>query len=238
MPRLERLDELVALLRGEEHHTCAELASALGVSVRTLARDLDVLRTRGYPIEGDAGRGGGVRLDRRWGIGRLHLSYEEVIDLLLSLAILEKLGSSLLLSNVTSVRRKLAQSFPEKQGAKIRDLRKRILIGGLASSTVLGGFDETATVAAKPLCEAFFERRPIKFSYTDVNGIKTRRTAQPHYLHLNWPVWYVLAWDELRDDVRCFRADRIRNASVGSPVFTLKPAKIFTDGFEEHIAAL
>ncbi|MFT6904131.1 MAG: putative DNA-binding transcriptional regulator YafY [Oleiphilaceae bacterium] len=53
-------------------------------------RNLDALKGQGYPIETDQGRGGGARLYARWGIGRLALNYQKVIDLLLALSVLEK----------------------------------------------------------------------------------------------------------------------------------------------------
>ncbi|NJO35709.1 MAG: HTH domain-containing protein, partial [Rhodospirillales bacterium] len=80
--------------QGAEHVTAAELAAALGVSMRTLNRDLELLRDGGVPIESDRGRGGGLRLQRNWALGRLHLSPAEAIDLLLSIAIAERMNSA------------------------------------------------------------------------------------------------------------------------------------------------
>lgn len=100
LSRLERLDELTGLLRAEDSSTASVLAKKLGISSRTLMRDLDVLKEKGYPIETDQGRGGGIRLHKHWGIGRLQLNYREVIDLLLSLAIMEKIGSLVFLKNL------------------------------------------------------------------------------------------------------------------------------------------
>ena len=80
--RLHRLEELKGLLKAREHVTIAELSSELGVSVRTLNRDLEVLRDSGVPIETDRGQGGGLRLQRNWALGRLHLNPAEAIDLL------------------------------------------------------------------------------------------------------------------------------------------------------------
>ena len=51
--RLERLEELKGLLKAREHVTTADLAADLGVSLRTLRRDLDLLRDAGIPIESD-----------------------------------------------------------------------------------------------------------------------------------------------------------------------------------------
>jgi predicted DNA-binding transcriptional regulator YafY len=94
--RVVRLDSLKALLAERDVTTTADLAAELGVSVRTVARDLAVLRDMGMPIEGDRGRGGGVRLEPGWYLGRVHLNESEALGLLLSRAIAEKVGSPLL----------------------------------------------------------------------------------------------------------------------------------------------
>ena len=239
LSRLERLDELTGLLRSQDHHTAAALAAQLGISPRTLMRDLDVLREKGYPIETDQGRGGGIRLHRHWGIGRLQLNYREVIDLLLFLAVMEKIGSPVFFKNLKAIRNKISLSFPQEQRDKIQSLRKRILIGGLASDDVLEHVQTTVKVSANLLYEAFFEMKCLNIMYEDAKGEKTRRVIEPHYLFLNWPVWYVLAWDHLRADVRCFRLDRISSANIEDSAFKLKNRKQFIEEcMEDYISKL
>ncbi|MGH6689853.1 MAG: helix-turn-helix transcriptional regulator, partial [Gammaproteobacteria bacterium] len=80
--RLSRLEELKGLLKAREHSTAEALASELGVSRRTLQRDLAILRDSGLPIEAARGRGGGMRLHPNWALGRTHFSAAEAIDLL------------------------------------------------------------------------------------------------------------------------------------------------------------
>ncbi len=238
LSRLERLDELTGLLRSGGHYTASLLAKELGVSSRTLMRDLDVLRGKGYPIETDQGRGGGVRLHRHWGVGRLQLNYREVIDLLLSLAVMEKIGSPVFFRNLKAIRNKISLSFPQEQRDKIESLRKRILIGGLASEDVLDHLQTTLKVSADLLYEAFFEMKLLSIIYEDGKGKKTKRVIEPHYLFLSWPVWYVMAWDHLRDDVRCFRLDRISSAKIEGSSFKLRNGKLFTEEIENFSSNL
>lgn len=215
--RLGRLDELTGLLRSRETWTTQNLATALGVSHRTLMRDLELLRERGLPIEGERGRGGGVRLHRHWGAGRLALEYREVVDLLLSLAVMEKLQSPLLLSSVKSIRKKMALSFPESERKRILGLRHRIWVGELASRRVQENFKMTAPYGIQGLAalhSAFFESKKLAIHYVDEKGKRTNRIVEPHILFVNWPAWYLLAWDELRDGARFFRIDRIVEAKA------------------------
>ena len=209
LDRKNRLDELLGLLRSREAWTTTELSKALQVSLRTLMRDLRDLESTGLPIESDRGRGGGVRLHQSWGLGKLQLNYGEILDLLVALATMEKLPSPLLMKNLRSVRLKIAQSFPDSQRRLIENLRKRIWIGDRASNQVLSSFKVPKDGILGPLQQGFFESRQLKVRYIDEKQRQTKRIIEPHFLLFNWPVWYVLAWDYLRSDMRFFRVDRI-----------------------------
>ncbi len=228
---IARLDYLVTLLKADEFQTVQALANTLGISSRTLHRDLDLLRERGLPIDSDRGRGGGVRLQQSWGIGKLTLSNSEAIDLFISLAIAEKMNSPVLMENLTSIRHKLLalMSLPQKQ--KMELLRERIRIGGWASPTVLSSFEKSQKRGVEAINRAFLFSLVLNIQYRDGKNKLTDRAVEPHYMYLNYPVWYVLAWDHLRSTVRTFRSDRIEQAQASATPFRLRP---FAD-FEELI---
>lgn len=236
--RIERLDQLLGLLKSGEHHLAADLARQLEVSKRTLMRDLALLKEKGYPVETDRGRGGGLRLHRRWGVGRLQLSYKEVIDLLLSMAIMEKQGSAILLDSLKAIRHKIALSFPQEQRERIQALRQRVLIGELASTAVMASYDPALAPIAAQVCEAFFDSRLLAIQYQDQRGQHTQREVEAQYLYISWPVWYLLVWDRLRQDVRCLRLDRIQTAEILPESFASRRVEPFIQGFEAYAAAL
>jgi hypothetical protein len=162
-----------------------ELARELDVSVRSLSRDIELLRSSGVPIDADRGRGGGVRLQRQWSFGRLHLDLEEGIDLLLSIAVAEKLNSPLLLRRLRSIRQKVATSFPEAQQNRIKMLRNRILIGPPASEQVMKTYrmnapEQLTTVAACVLRDA--DAGDPLFGRGDAHDDATDRAAIPLFL--------------------------------------------------------
>lgn len=229
---LERLDELVGLLKSQDSLTIAYVSYKLGVSTRTILRDLNILRTRGIPIETDRGRGGGIRIQRGWGMGKLQVNYLESINLLLSLAIMEKLGSPLFLGNLKIIRRKITLAFPESQRRNIISLQRRILVGGLASDQVMGNYRQKLSVGAAPIQQAFFEMRYLFITYQNERQEITSRLIEPQFLLLNWPVWYLLAWDPSRVAVRFFRIDRIQNAVIQPDSFKSRSEKIFFNHIE------
>ncbi|WP_392385190.1 helix-turn-helix transcriptional regulator [Marinomonas primoryensis] len=228
---LDRLDQLTAILKSEGAITAQSLATELGVSTRTLFRDVALLRERGLPIDADKGRGGGIQLHRSWGVGRLTLENQEVIDLLLSLAIAESMNSHLFMTSLSSIKHKLMASFSAQQKDKLRTLRQRIHIGESASPHVLASYNnnlkEAKIETQSPLYSAFLFSKVVSIDYKDFHNVSTTRNIEPHYLYLSYPAWYVLAWDTLRKDFRIFRCDRIENAILTEQSFDLRPLSDF-----------
>jgi predicted DNA-binding transcriptional regulator YafY len=236
--RLERLERLKGLLKANDSMTVKELAEELDVSVRSLSRDIELLRASGVPIDSDRGRGGGVRLQRQWSFGRLHLDFEEGIDLLLSIALAEKLNSPLLLNRLRSIRQKLATSFPESQQGRIKMLRNRILLGPPASDHVMQTYRMNAPEQLTNVTRAFFDMRVLEIRYSDEATKMTTRQIEPQFLYLSVPAWYLLAWDRLRDDIRTFRIDRIHKAAVLETTFRLRDRRTFLEWAGATVEAL
>jgi len=229
LTRLERLDLLANRLKSNEPLIVRDIADELGVSVRTLSRDIGILRERGLPIEADRGRGGGIRLNASWAIGRVNFNYAEAVDLMITLAIAQQMKSPLFMTGLDSVRRKLLGSFPPLIKTKVKNLKDRILILPSASINVLSSVSVLKKELAESLHQAFLMQQGISISYKAKNGSKTKRMIEPHYLLLSFPVWYVLAWDELREDVRTFRCDRITNIESTGRTFRLRPVAHFNE---------
>ena len=227
--RLARLDLLTSRLKGGDLMTVGGLAEEFGVSPRTMARDIALLRERGVPVEADPGRGGGVRLHRSWGVGRLSLSYREAVELLVSLAIAEQMQAPWLIASLGPIRRKLAASFAPRMRERVSDLNARILIGTGASAGMLEGFSPPHPSSVEALCHGFLERRCLDFRYRDVRGRETVRRAEPQLLLLAYPIWYMVGWDHGRDAVRSFRCDRVIEARLGEADFALRPMAVFED---------
>lgn len=234
--RKSRLDKLVGLLKSQEMSNASELSQLLRVSLRTLMRDLRDLEEAGFPIESDRGRGGGIRLQRGWGLGKLQLNYSEILDLLIALATMERLQPPFLMSNLRSIRYKISQSFPDSQRHYIAEIRKRILVGDKAPSKVLSTYKMPKEKIIVPLRISFFESMQLVIAYIDEKGISTSRTIEPHFLLFNWPVWHIIAWDYLREDIRFFRVDRISKSELTKESFKSKDKikfnKAITEFFE------
>lgn len=241
--RMRRLELLAAQLKQEGFCTIKDLAETHRVSERTIARDLQLMREQGLPIDADRGRGGGVRLDRNWGVGRLNLSYTEAVDLLISLAVAEQMHSPIFLANLGAVRRQLVASFAPDKRSRVERIKSRVFIGTTATTAVQGTIAPAANRVIQTLHQSFLNQTRMTIEYGDEAGRRSRRDIEPHYLLLNYPVWYVLAKDHLRDAPRTFRCDRILAAEATETRFSLMPVAQFKhslsgEGMENLKAAL
>lgn len=233
-----RQDEILGCLQSRSYWTAAQLCEHISISQRTLMRDLAELRESGVPIQSERGRGGGISLDGRWGVSRLSLSSQEVIALLLALAVAETLKSPILLDNLSSVRNRMASAFPYEQRRQIEKLRSRILIGDHASPAVLSRYTTPLKSNMSDINLSFMELRKIKIRYESEKQEVTERLIEPQILLLNWPVWYLLSFDELRNDVRLFRTDRITQANITDSRFKVRKKQLLIKGFESYFVEL
>lgn len=236
--RTERRDRLIGLLRSEEYWKTAELRDQLGISQRTLMRELMELREAGYPIESERGRGGGIRLSGRWGVERLHLNHKEVVELVLALAVMESLRSPILTGNLKAIRQKLFQAFPQDQRRKVSNIRERIMIGDNAAANIASRYGKPKHRVSEDIAEAFLRQRCLEIEYqTEANKITTR-VMEAQYILLVWPIWYILAWDHLRDSTRIFRIDRIKKTFLSNDVFKLRPKKLYINEYTPYFQTI
>jgi predicted DNA-binding transcriptional regulator YafY len=229
-----RLEVVARVLRNRPGVTAAELARELGVSIRSVFRDLDTLRARGYPIESSRGRGGGLRLHQRWSLGTVRITPEEGLCTLLSLAIAEKLGLPIFAPEAARARRKVADAFPQDQRRRLAPLRERIFIGQTASPAVRASYTQPAGAPMRRLQVAFVEQRVIRAEYRREDGATTERRVEPHALVINWPAWYLLAFDCDRAAPRTFRFDRFLAVHSDAAAFRPRPREIARELLEAH----
>ncbi len=218
---------LAVQLKQDAHCTVKDLALQHGVSTRTIARDISLMRDQGMQIDADRGRGGGVRLDRNWGVGRINLTYAEAVDLLISIAVAEQMNSPMFLANLASVRRQLVASFSPQKRRQIDRLKSRIMIGVTASTFVQASASAPPKRVVQALHQAFITQTELEIRYQREDGNTSNRQIAPHYLLLKYPIWYVVAFDHLRGGPRIFRCDRMLTARRTETSFRLLPVESF-----------
>lgn len=209
-----RLLRLLSLLQTRREWSGADLARRLGVSARTVRRDVDRLRGLGYPVDAEPGTGGGYRLGAGAELPPLLLDDDEAVAVAVGLR--TAAGHGIEGIGETSVRAlaKLEQVLPHR-------LRRRV--GALNAVTVpmLRGAREDAVDPAvlTELAHLCRDAERLRFAYRDHDGAESRRTVEPHRLVCTEHRWYLVAWDLDRADWRTFRVDRIAPRPPHGPRF-------------------
>ncbi|MET9676252.1 YafY family protein [Streptomyces sp. NPDC006482] len=208
-----RLLRLLSLLQAHREWSGADLADRLGVTSRTVRRDVDRLRELGYPVNASPGTGGGYQLGAGAELPPLLLDDEEAVAVAVGLR--TAAGQGVEGIGETSVRAlaKLEQVLPAR-------LRRRV--GALTDFTV--PMLRTPRERVDPgvlteLANACRDSERLRFAYRDHGGTATRRIVEPHRLVCTERRWYLVAWDLDRGDWRTFRADRIEPTPPHGPRF-------------------
>ncbi|WP_371597322.1 helix-turn-helix transcriptional regulator [Streptomyces sp. NBC_00564] len=210
-----RLLRLLSLLQAHREWSGADLADRLGVTPRTVRRDVDRLRELGYPVNASPGTGGGYQLGAGAELPPLLLDDDEAVAVAVGLR--TAAGQGIEGIGETSVRAlaKLEQVLPHR-------LRRRV--GALNAFTVpmLRGpqpsaIDPAVLTELANLCR---DAERLRFDYRSHDGVSTRRTVEPHRLVCTEWRWYLVAWDVDREDWRTFRVDRITPRPPHGPRFT------------------
>ncbi|MCX5597919.1 helix-turn-helix transcriptional regulator [Streptomyces phaeochromogenes] len=214
-----RLLRLLSLLQAHREWSGSALADRLGVTPRTVRRDVDRLRELGYPVNASPGTGGGYQLGVGAELPPLLLDDDEAVAVAVGLR--TAAGQGIEGIGETSVRAltKLEQVLPHR-------LRRRV--GALNAFTVpmLRGPQPSAVDPAvlTDLAAACRDSERLRFEYRDHGGSSTRRTVEPHRLVCTERRWYLVAWDVDRDDWRTFRVDRVTPKPPHGPRFTPRQA--------------
>ena len=227
LTQLSRLDDLADLLADGSLHTWTALGEALRVSPRTVARDIEILRSRGMAIEGALGPGGGVCLKAGWPSTTSVLRESEAMELLLALSISEAMGLSMQPHQLASIRARLAKTFAPADKSRITQLRHRVRVATPVKMEVRVTQMQEEPNARPTLLSAFFKMQTLSFNYLDASLKSSFRYVEPHYLVCAWPFWYILAWDTEGNGIRTFRMDRIKNAQLAGSYFRLKASEPF-----------
>jgi predicted DNA-binding transcriptional regulator YafY len=216
-----RLLTLLSLLQGRRDWPGSELADRLGVSGRTIRRDVDRLRELGYPVESMTGPAGGYQLRAGTAMPPLLLDDEEAIAIAVGLQ--TAAGASIAGIEETSVRAlvKLEQVLPSH-------LRRRVQALQNATTTLVrSGGPTVDPQCLTVIAAACRDTERVRFAYSARDKADSRREVEPHSLVNAGRRWYLVAWDCGRADWRTFRLDRLTKPATTGVRFAPRtlPAK-------------
>ena len=224
---------LLSLLQTHRFWTGAELVDRLGVSARTVRRDVDRLRELGYPVDATPGAGGGYQLAKGSALPPLLLDDDEAVAVAVGLR--TAAGGAIAGIEETSVRAmaKLEQVLPDR-------LRRRVnAIHHATTNLAWGGTDGNVDPEALALlAQACRDHEEVRFDYVTRDGDESRRLVEPHQLVCAGRRWYLVAYDTRRADWRTFRVDRLAEPRLAGVRFPSRaiPAGSYAELVSRSIA--
>ncbi|MEW1959851.1 WYL domain-containing protein [Kineococcus sp. NPDC059986] len=203
----ERVLRLLALLQRRPAWTALDLATELGVTDRSVRRDVERLRRLGYPVQATPGVGGGYRLGAGARLPPLLLDEEEAVATAVALRLVA--GGGIAGAGEAALRAlaRLDQVMPPR-------LRERVAAvhGATETLTAPGAVIDADLLVL--LARACRDRVRVRFRHTRPGRPETDRTVEPLRLVTTGRLWYLVAFDVDRDDWRTFRLDRVRRPEL------------------------
>lgn len=197
-----RVLALLSLLQTHRLWRGPELAERLGVTARTLRRDVERLRGLGYRVEAERGAAGGYRLEAGSELPPLLLDDDEAVTIAIGLraAATQGLadGERISLSALAKFEQVLPAAVRRRVDALASHVQPQTPRGAPVPAELLG-----------QLALASRDHERIRFHYVAANGEETDRVVEPHSLVAAQRHWFLVAWDLRRDGWRTFRVDRM-----------------------------
>ena len=194
---------MLSLFQGRKYWSGHDLSVRLEVTSRTLRRDVDKLRTLGYPIHSTCGAEGGYQLGAGSTMPPLLLDDDEAVAVALGLRYAT--GGSVEGVEEASVRAltKIEQILPARLARRVAALQSAIVMPARLDSVVDARMLSMIAGACRDL-------EMLRFRYSDRGGVPSTRAVEPHRLVNTRRRWYLVAWDTDRAAWRTFRVDRIQ----------------------------
>ncbi len=223
----ERVLALLGLLQQRQVWTGPELAARLGVTSRTVRRDVERLRALGYPVHAGQGVGGGYRLGPGQDLPPLLLDDAETIATVVSL--LAGAGGAVAGDAALGALAKLDRVLPTRLRHEVRALSGSVESFG-------GGGPPVDPEVLMTLARACRDEVEAGFDYLSGSEVRRRR-VEPYRLVASDRRWYLLAYDLDRDDWRSFRVDRMTDVSARTWRFRPRAAPDAARYVQESVAS-
>ncbi|PPG27008.1 YafY family protein [Pseudoclavibacter sp. RFBB5] len=213
-----RMLQLLTLLQNHRFWAGEELATKLGVSPRTLRRDVEQLRELGYPVETTRGLGGGYRLSAGGSLPPLMVSDEEALAIVLGLRAVTASGVQGVQDAAVGALAKIVPVLP---------MHVRKLAAGIGSTVSAAqardGAPQVEVAVLASVATACRDRTLLAFAYEKRDGALSERLVEPHALVPVARRWYLVAFDGDAGDWRTFRLDRMRRVESRPKRFGSRP---------------
>lgn len=212
-----RVLRLLGLLQSRPVWTGPELADRLGVTERTVRRDVTRVRELGYRVDSVHGAAGGYRLAGGTTLPPLVLDDDEAVALVACLRMGALGGEDAVGEAALRAIAKLHQVLPARIRAQADALDKAVRI----LPRERPGIDGNVLLL---LAQCQRDHTLVRFTYERADGSSSERTVEPAQLLTQGSLWYLQGFDRTREDWRTFRLDRMSEVVSVGLSFRPRPA--------------
>lgn len=206
--RLKRLLRLITYLQNGTTLDAAALAERMGVSRRTLFRDIDALEAAGIPCTHD--RQTGYRIDPKFFLPPINLKVSEAMGLLLMARAAEKQRGQPYYPAAIEAVQKLAASLPPEYRKVTGDMLSRV-----SHQPHHQPVDSNRTDLFVTMQRAIDEQRVCRMTYLSLfDGGQIELDFHPYHLHYAIRAWYAVGRSVKHRQIRMFKLSRIRQMDV------------------------
>lgn len=202
--QIDRLIQIVFLLLSHDNITAKQLAEELGVSTRTIYRDINILSIAGIPITSQKGYGGGLSLLQGFSLDKSYFTQAEQRNIIQALQILK------------------SSNYPDadKSLNKIAGLFNHNLQSEwLEIDFSYWGSPEKERNNITALDRAIINKYVITFTYFNAELTITNQTVEPLKLVFKSHAWYLVAYSQHKQDIRTYKMSRIRDIEITIQLF-------------------
>ena len=202
--QIDRLIQIIFLLLSHENITAKQLAAELGVSARTIYRDINILSAAGIPILSQKGYRGGLSLLEGFSLDKTYFTQAEQSNIVQALQILK------------------SSNYPDAE----KTLNK---VAGLFSHNLQSewleidfsywGSPDKERNNITALERAVINKYVITFTYYNSELTVTEQTAEPLKLVFKSHAWYLIAYSRRRKEIRTYKMSRMRELVITSELF-------------------
>jgi len=212
----ERALQLLSLLQTHTFWPGTELCGRLDVSARTLRRDVDRLRTLGYPVDATPGPTGGYRLAAGAHLPPLLVDDDEAVAIAVGLRAAASESIDGMEDTALRALAKLEQVLPDRLRRRVRAVHSNVVSLRWSPDEVV---DSDALAVLALACR---DHEQVRFHYERRDGEAAARLVEPHQMVSTGHRWYLVAWDTRRDGWRTFRLDRMSEVRLGGVRFAAR----------------
>lgn len=226
-----RVLQLLGLLQSRRVWSGTELSQRLGVTTRSVRRDVERLRELGYPVHASTGHGGGYQLGAGAAVPPLLLDADEAV----AMAVCLRLAAGGSVAGVGEAALRALTKLDQVMPARLRSQ-----VAAVHDATVTLTPDAESPVDPEvlmTLARACRDHEHVSAEYIDRAGVPSSRRLEPYQLVTTGRRWYLLAYDRDREDWRSLRLDRMAQVSARGTTFSARQAPDAVDYVARAITA-